>query len=364
VSEKIWSKLTKRIIKAGIILPFSDTLIEILKTLITEEQAKFLLIFNKPSLTIDQIRQKTDLDDRSLEKMLNNLMDIGIIDTIPKPNTDLIGYNLVPFAPELFERTLMRGGTSEKEKKLGKLYEKFYGELTQMVQDNYDVVIQELKNSSPWVRVVPVEQEVKLQQQIVLPYEEISKIVEKIDIIGVGYCYCRHGKDLIGEPCKLDAPKETCIFFSDIAQFLIDHDFIRQISKDEALKILLEAEEHGLVHNTFYYPDDPKYSENAICSCCKCCCAILSLYHSGLLAMNSMTSYLAKANEENCVGCGTCVEKCQMEAIDLVDGKAIVNVDRCIGCGLCSHNCPEDSMKLTRTGLRHVFVPPPKLLNI
>ena len=60
--------------------------------------------------------------------MLNNLMDIGIIDTIPKPNTDLIGYNLAPFAPELFERTLMRGGTSEKEKKLGKLYEKFYGE--------------------------------------------------------------------------------------------------------------------------------------------------------------------------------------------------------------------------------------------
>jgi hypothetical protein len=217
MSERIWSKLTKRIIKAGIILPFSDTLNEILKTLINEEQAKFLLVFNKPSLTIDQIRHKTDLDDKALDEMLNVLMDIGIIDTIPKPNTDIIGYNLAPFAPELFERTLMRGGKSEKEKKLGELYEKYYGELTQIVQNNYDVVIQELKTSSSWVRVVPVEQEVKIQQQIVLPYEEISKIVENKDMIGVGYFYCRQGKDLIGDPCKLDAPRETCIFFNDIA---------------------------------------------------------------------------------------------------------------------------------------------------
>jgi Fe-S-cluster-containing hydrogenase component 2 len=53
-----------------------------------------------------------------------------------------------------------------------------------------------------------------------------------------------------------------------------------------------------------------------------------------------------------------------MEAIYLVDGKARVNEDRCIGCGLCAHNCPEDSMKLIRTGLRNVFIPPPKLLNV
>ena len=37
MSERIWSKLVKLIIKAGIVVPFSDTLIEILKTLITEE---------------------------------------------------------------------------------------------------------------------------------------------------------------------------------------------------------------------------------------------------------------------------------------------------------------------------------------
>ena len=59
--------------------------------------------------------------------------------------------------------------------------------------------------------------------------------------------------------------------------------------------------------------------------------------------------------------CGTCVEKCPMEAIDLVEDIAVINSSRCIGCGVCVHHCPENAMKLERTGNREVFVPPPRL---
>jgi ferredoxin/predicted transcriptional regulator len=365
MSERLWSKLALIIRKAGTLpLPASDTLIEILKNLITEEQATFLLIFKKSPVTIEQIKQKAGLDDRELNKLLDDLMHIGIITRLPEAKTGDLIYKLAPFMPELFERTLMRGGTTEKERQLVHLYEKLFTELTNMVQNNYDLLIPEFKNSTPWFRVVPVEEEVKIQQQIVLPYEEISKIVQNKDIIGVGHCYCRHKKDLVGDPCKLNASRETCLFFGDLAQFLMDHDFIRSISKEEALKILKRAEECGLVHNTFYNLDDPEYKEVAICSCCKCCCVILSLYHSGLAAVNALTSYLAKTHPESCLGCGTCVEICPMNAIELIDTKSSLNEDRCIGCGLCAYHCPEHSMELIRIGLKSIFIPPPKLINI
>ncbi len=73
------------------------------------------------------------------------------------------------------------------------------------------------------------------------------------------------------------------------------------------------------------------------------------------------TSYLAKVIDDICIGCGTCVEKCPMEAIELEDAIAVVNESRCIGCGVCVHHCPEDAMELERTGNREVFVPPPRI---
>ena len=65
-----------------------------------------------------------------------------------------------------------------------------------------------------------------------------------------------------------------------------------------------------------------------------------------------------------CIGCGTCDEKCPMDAITLEDNIAMINEDRCIGCGICAHHCPEGAMTLNRTGLRNVFVPPPRLTNV
>jgi Fe-S-cluster-containing hydrogenase component 2 len=47
-----------------------------------------------------------------------------------------------------------------------------------------------------------------------------------------------------------------------------------------------------------------------------------------------------------------------MEAIKLVDDIAFINKDKCIGCGVCSAHCPASAIKLDRTGMRNVFVPP------
>ena len=40
---------------------------------------------------------------------------------------------------------------------------------------------------------------------------------------------------------------------------------------------------------------------------------------------------------------------------------AQIDTSRCIGCGVCVHHCPENAMNLKYTGLRNVFILPPKL---
>ena len=82
------------------------------------------------------------------------------------------------------------------------------------------------------------------------------------------------------------------------------------------------------------------------------------------MPFHTVTSYIARVNEDNCIGCGTCVERCPMQAIELSnDDKAIVDDNMCIGCGVCAHLCPQDpkGISLERTGFRKVFVPPPKV---
>ncbi|CAL6096560.1 4Fe-4S_ferredoxin iron-sulfur binding domain protein [Hexamita inflata] len=45
--------------------------------------------------------------------------------------------------------------------------------------------------------------------------------------------------------------------------------------------------------------------------------------------------------ENNCVGCGTCVENCPSAIISLKDGKAVfTEQDKCVGCYACFQKCP------------------------
>jgi ferredoxin len=69
------------------------------------------------------------------------------------------------------------------------------------------------------------------------------------------------------------------------------------------------------------------------------------------------TNYYAEVNMENCTACEACVDRCQMDAIEMED-TARVDPDRCIGCGLCVTECPEDAMTLKQKEGTDQYVPP------
>lgn len=43
-----------------------------------------------------------------------------------------------------------------------------------------------------------------------------------------------------------------------------------------------------------------------------------------------------------CIGIGSCVEKCEFDAMSLVDGKVIIDKERCTGCMACMNACPQE----------------------
>jgi ferredoxin len=362
MSESVWAKAAETMIRAGQIpMPVTATLFELLQTILDEEEAGFIQIFDKPSLNMEEIKGRSDLDDTSLDTMLDGLLHKGALMVTTSRSAGINVYTLMPPFPGLFEMTMMRGETGEKEKKLAVLFERMFEELTQLIQANYDNVIEAFKTVPPMTRVVPVECEVDMKLDSVMPYEDAHKVVDKYDTFAVSHCYCRHHKDLLGEPCERTNERENCLTFGRSARFMIDYGFGKEISKEKTIRILKESEESGLVHKFFHEKSDLDRDEFAICNCCKCCCATFDLYYRGTAPMQTYTSHKAVTDEELCNGCGVCVDMCPMEAIELVDDVARIDDGKCIGCGVCAYHCPSEAMSLERTGIREVFVPPPRI---
>lgn len=46
-------------------------------------------------------------------------------------------------------------------------------------------------------------------------------------------------------------------------------------------------------------------------------------------------------NDEECIGCGICVDACPQEVLEVTGGTVTVaNEDSCIACGDCVEECP------------------------
>ena len=53
-----------------------------------------------------------------------------------------------------------------------------------------------------------------------------------------------------------------------------------------------------------------------------------------------------------CLGFGSCVSACAMDAIHVEEGVAVVDREKCIGCGMCSQACPWNMPRVdTETGV-------------
>ncbi len=348
----------------------SDILTSIVQVLITEEDLDFIIAFEKQkSQTLEQLKASSGLSEEVILKKAEKLAKKGLIFNQPT-RQGVIVFRLMPFINVgVFEYTFMKKlEYNDEEKKLADLYAKLGKESRERWVSNYDIVYSYLEKMQPIDRTIPitenketgeeiniiVDEELEVPEQKILPTQKVEELVEKFDEIAVGHCFCRHHKDLLGDSCKQTDIRENCFTFGKSARYTSEQGFSRLISKDEALKILKQAEQDGLVHKAYHPNFDIKRDETSICNCCTCCCGQV-----GNPTVNA-TYYFAQVNQDLCVGCGTCVEKCSTGSMQLnEDGKAERIGEYCIGCGACAYFCPENAISLVEDE-RIVRILPPR----
>ena len=358
--------------------PNTDTFIEILKFYLDEEDAEFIAAFKrKKSMTMEQLKKKLkDMSEDKIDQMATKLAKKGFIFNQPS-SKGFIVYRLLPIVMiGAFEYTYMPNlpedkAEVEKLKKLAQLYDVFMEELAEKIQGSYDGLVPMFESIPPVDRTIPIYEteggeiikinEVIQTEEQIIPSQTVEEIINKFDTIAVGICFCRQYRLMLDQPCKQNAPMEVCFTFGKSARHVIQQGFAREVTKEEALKILKATDDAGLVHKTFHDGSDLSRNENSICNCCKCCCDNFNLWRMGAFPQLNSTNYFSEPRRDDCIGCGTCVDKCPIDAISL-DGenKAVVDVKLCIGCGVCAHFCPENAITLQQ-GMRKVFVPPKRI---
>ena len=188
----------------------------------------------------------------------------------------------------------------------------------------------------PFTRIIPVGQAVDAGNQQVLDIDSANRIVMDADTIAVTKCTCR----LTAHKC--DMPLEVCLQVGNAAKYTLDRGTGRAVSKEEALSILADCEEKGLVHVTM----NKAHAGHFICNCCACCCQAMPLVISEGLKILDPSRYVAEIDPDVCSACGTCLDRCFFSAIEeQVDAMAVI-AEKCMGCGLCQVTCPEDAITL------------------
>jgi NAD-dependent dihydropyrimidine dehydrogenase PreA subunit len=343
----------------GTPLAIGDNLINILRFILPDEEALAFIKFfkNKITQTMEQLKETTSLSEEEILRNVEKLAKIGLI--FDQPNRHgLMVYRLMPFIDVgVFEYTFMGELEDNKaNRELAQLFHKLTSDLKGRLKQDYDVVVKFMKTRAPVDRTIPftenkatgdeieivVDESLEIPEEKILPVQKVEEIVEKFDDIAVGHCFCRHQRDLMGDPCKQSDIRENCFTFGKSARFTADHGFARLITKEEALDIIRRSDDDGLVHKAYHPHFDTTKDETSLCICCNCCCG-----QAGSETFNvNATNYIALVDQEACTGCGICVEKCHTGTMQLNDEDVADVGDKCIGCGVCAYFCPEQAISL------------------
>lgn len=308
----------------------------ILEWIFTPEEAALFCDLRLHFESAKQVADRTGRPLEGLEAKLLSMWDKGQIFGI-----DYKGFRLFRMAPWVFGIfEFQRKRMTQTFARLCKEYEEAFGR-------------QFFGIDPPLMKIVPVEEEIASDQES-MPYEQVSAIIEAGKSFAVADCICKQEHGLLGDPCE--KPVEVCLSIAPVPGFFDAHPMeLRPIDKSEAYAILKKSEEAGLVHMTNNFAKGHYY----ICNCCSCCCGVLrSITEFGIKGAVS-SSYFAKVDGAQCIGCGICEEeRCPVGAISESDTGYAVDPAQCIGCGVCISTCPANAIALFRKPASEIAAPP------
>ena len=338
--DDIYKKLAKHLNNTPGGFPPTESGVEIriLKRLFTETEAEIALSLVMMPEPVAAVAERAEKTIEEIELVLQQMVKKGLAIHSARDGNDY--YMAAQFVIGIWEYQVNR---------LNKDLIRDFNEYVPVLMK------EQAKVKTKQLRVIPVSKSINAEMKV-MGYEEAEKIIRSQSKILVAPCICRTEHNIMGKGC--DRMIESCLVFGGGAYFYEERGIGRTITYDEAIDILHMGIDQGLV----LQPGNSKKPMN-ICMCCSCCCQILSnIKKSDSPAELVNSSYFSRVNEETCIACGACREKCPMDAISLED-TATVDIKRCIGCGICITACEYDSIRLYPKNDDDRWVPPDNTIN-
>ena len=282
-----------------------------LACVVTDEMAEVALKMKvRKPMTFSQILKATGKEEKELEKLLEEMSIVGLLEynwENPKREKQ---YVLPMFVPGSAEFTNMNRKQLEEHPELGRFFERMsrlpLEKVTPMVPPG---------GAGIGMHVIPVEKAIEMENQSI-DIEHISHWMKKYDgKYAASPCSCRLSRQTYDEGCA-DDPEDWCIAVGDMADYVVEtQKGGRYITYEEALDILKRAEDNGFVHQITNI--DGKDKIFAICNCNVNVCYALRTSQLFNTPNMSRSAYVAHVKTENCVACGRCVEYCPAGAVKL-----------------------------------------------
>lgn len=325
---EVYENLLAKIAEHPMGAPKDATILAILQELFDLEEAQLALSMDLKGLSAHEIAARACVPFEKASSLLEQMANKGIIYSSKSHEGER--YALMPPMPGFFEFSLMRGERNRRTDRMGKMWDEYFKK----------ALAHEMHGTSiPMSRVVPVQKSIPYEGMEIFPHEHAIELVKDSPNTALGKCQCRFSVQ------KCDGPLDVCIMLNNWADYTIDRGLAVRISKDQAIDALERARDAGLVPTCTNTKGPVPY----ICNCCPCCCfmlrGIVEFKHSTL----ATSSFIAVIDQDACVGCGECTERCPFGAMTLSqEDKAELSPERCYGCGVCSVGCPESAISMAR----------------
>lgn len=334
---EVYRNLCETMKKRGGVYPGMDIpeFYALVEEIFTAEEAEVSNAMPRGFFTATELAGPTVRSEQELGEILDDMATKGLCFSVEMEGKRF--YGGPPFVPGIMEYLFMRGTSTERDRRIARLVHAYKAAVDRVrgnvAPENYR-----------GVRVIPIDATIK-DTSTVQTYHQVLSYIEKNSPIAVSTCYCRHEARLIDENSHCGKPDGVCMQFGMGARFTITCGHAREVSKEEARRILQEAEDAGLVHCTHNVQDI-----SFICNCCNDHCIIIApALRQKKPSMILNSGFHPVFDEGLCTACGLCLERCPAKALATGEGDVPrLDWDRCFGCGLCASGCPVAAVYMVR----------------
>ena len=274
---------------------------------ITDEQIAVMLALKsmKPSF-VPLIARKAKLPVERTRQILREITQIGLVVQVVVPKVGLEIYLLPPYTPGIFEFLLIN--------------EKFclaHPEIAYAFHQHATTSQIEHAPNTPMgagiMRVIPVESAIPAGT-VQIDNERCSKYIEDNDgHISITPCQCRRVRRLMGEGSG-DLDEGYCLFMGHVGDMFNRTGRGKPCSVEEAKRLIQKFEERGCVHQITTLHQGETF---AICNCMPESCLALGVTQYYNTPATSKSNYVAEIDQEKCVACGQCTDRCANNAIQM-----------------------------------------------